>query len=184
VLQDPDCAVSGFILPGHVSTIIGTGPYAFLADEFCVPGVVAGFELVDVLVGIESLIELLQGGTPAVKNEYTRVVRDEGNPTAWAAVERVFEIADVAWRGIGVIPESGLAVREEFTAFDAARRFGVALEDYELPEGCACGQVLRGRMRPAACPLFGTKCAPRSPVGPCMVSVEGACAVSYKYGED
>jgi len=183
ILGDPECAVSGFILPGHVSTIIGTEPYRFLAEEFRVPGAVAGFELIDVLVAIESLVAMLRGSRPAVVNRYTRVVRREGNPRAWDAVTRVFEVADTAWRGIGEIPLSGLALREEYAAFDAARRYGVDLGDYRLPEGCACGRVLRGLVQPAECPLFGDACTPQSPVGPCMVSVEGACAVSFKYGE-
>ena len=183
ILADPECAVSGFILPGHVSTIIGTEPYRFLADEFRVPGTVAGFELIDVLVAIESLVSMVRSNQPAVANAYTRVVRTEGNPRAWDAVRRVFEGADTAWRGIGEIPLSGLALREKYAAFDAARRYRVELSDYRLPEGCACGGVLRGLIRPTECPLFGNACTPQSPVGPCMVSVEGACAVSHKYGE-
>ena len=183
ILGDPECAVSGFLLPGHVSTIIGTGPYQFLADEFGVPGAVAGFEPVDVLLAIESLVRMLRAGEASVVNKYTRVVRDDGNPTAWAAVNDVFEVADAAWRGIGYIPMSGLALRPAHAAFDAAKKYGVKLDDYELPEGCSCGDVLRGLIRPAECPLFGNRCTPGTPVGPCMVSVEGACSVSHKYGE-
>ena len=184
VLDAPDCAVSGFLLPGHVSTVIGTAPYAFIAEEFGVPGVVAGFELIDVLAGIESLVRMINAKEAAVKNSYTRVVRPEGNPAACAAVEKVFEPADTDWRGIGRIPQSGLAIRKEYASFDAARRHAIEIKDFELPAGCACGGVLRGQIRPAECPLFGKTCTPQRPIGPCMVSVEGACAVSYKYGEE
>ena len=183
ILDAPDCSVSGFILPGHVSTVIGTAPYAFVAEEFDVPGVVAGFELIDVLAGIESLVQMINAGEAAVKTSYTRVVRPEGNPAACAAAEKVFEPADTDWRGIGRIPESGLAIREEYASFDAQRRHGIEITDFKLPDGCACGGVLRGRIRPAECPLFGGTCTPQRPIGPCMVSVEGACAISYKYGE-
>jgi hydrogenase expression/formation protein HypD len=184
ILDAPECSVSGFILPGHVSTVIGVEPYVFLANEFSVPGVVAGFELVDVLVAIESLVRMVRANEAAVKNAYTRVVRPEGNPAACAAIERVFEPADTGWRGIGRIPASGLAVREEYASYDAARRHGITIADAELPKACACGSVLRGLIRPTDCPLFGGTCTPQKPVGPCMVSVEGACSVSHKYGED
>ncbi len=181
IQDDPECAVSGFILPGHVSTIIGVAPYAFLVDEYSVPGVIAGFEPVDVLAGIESLVRMVRDGEPAVRNEYRRVVRREGNPAARAVVDEVFEPADTAWRGIGRVPLSGLRLRPDYAAFDAARRYGIDLDEYELPAGCRCGDVMRGRMEPADCPLFGDACTPDSPTGPCMVSVEGACSVRHKY---
>ncbi len=184
VLDDPDCAVGGFILPGHVSAIIGLAPYSFIADEFNVPGVVAGFELIDVLAGIEALVRMTAAGEAGIENAYPRVVRPEGNPTARDVVGKVFEPADSDWRGIGTIPQSGLALREEYATFDAARRHGIAIDSAEFPKACACGAVLRGLIRPRDCQLFGTTCTPQRPVGPCMVSVEGACAVSYKYGED
>ncbi len=183
ILDDAECAVSGFILPGHVSAIIGERPYRFIADEFGVPGAIAGFELIDVLVAIESLVRMVRAGEAAVVNDYTRAVRPDGNPMALEAVERVFEVADTAWRGIGTIPKSGLAVREQYAAFDAARKYAVDLGGFELPSGCSCGRVLRGLIEPGECPLWGKACTPRNPVGPCMVSVEGACAVSHRYGE-
>ncbi len=183
VLSDPACAVSGFILPGHVSTIIGTEPYRFLVDEFSVPGVVAGFELIDVLLAVEELVRMLKNGAPKVINRYTRVVRPEGNPRAWEAVAAAFEVADAEWRGIGHIPASGLVLRDTFARFDAARKYGLDLGGDELPAGCSCGGVLRGQIRPTACPIFGTACTPQTPVGPCMISAEGACGVSYRYGE-
>lgn len=184
ILSNAECAVSGFILPGHVSTVIGTAPYQFIADEFGAPGVVAGFELVDVLAAIELLVRMVRAGEASVQNAYRRVVRAEGNPTAQGIAAKVFEPVDTAWRGIGRIPASGLALRQEYAAFDAALRHRISVDDSELPEGCACGDVLRGLIRPTACPLFGSRCTPQRPVGPCMVSIEGACAVSYKYGEE
>jgi len=182
ILDDPACAVSGFILPGHVSAIIGTAPYQFLAAECGVPGVVAGFELIDVLDAVELLAAMVRSREPAVVNRYTRVVRPEGNPAAWAAVEQVLEVADASWRGIGRIPSSGLALRKEYARFDAARRYGIDVSDYRVPPGCLCGHVMRGLIGPTECPLFGKTCTPEAPVGPCMVSVEGACAVCHKYG--
>ncbi|MFO7898772.1 MAG: hydrogenase formation protein HypD [Planctomycetota bacterium] len=183
ILDDPRCAVSGFILPGHVSTIIGVAPYQFVAEEYHVPGVVAGFELIDLLAAVDSLVVRIRDGAPAIENGYRRAVRPEGNPTAWAVVEEVFERADTAWRGIGRIPLSGLRLRPAYDEFDAARRYGIDLDEYEVPPGCRCGDVMRGLLPPTGCPLFGDACTPGDPVGPCMVSVEGACAVSHKYGE-
>jgi hydrogenase expression/formation protein HypD len=183
ILDDPACAVHGFLLPGHVSTVIGTRPYAFLADEADVPGVVAGFALIDVLSGIERLVRLVRSGEASVANAYPRVVREEGNPRAWAMVEQVFEPADTAWRGIGVVPGSGLVLRGERARFDAEARHGVVIGGTETATGCRCGDVMRGRIRPSDCPLFGRACVPAHPVGACMVSVEGACAVSHRYGD-
>ena len=183
VLNDPLCAVSGFILPGHVSAIIGTRPYEFLAQEFRVSGVVAGFELIDVLAAIEHLVRLVKAKRAVVANLYTRVVQPDGNPAAWGMVNEVFAPAAAGWRGIGLVPDSGLDLRPEFAEFDAFNRYAIKIQDYSSPAGCACGLVLRGVRRPAECPLFGKACTPATPVGPCMVSVEGACAVSHKYGE-
>ncbi|MFW6107929.1 MAG: hydrogenase formation protein HypD, partial [bacterium] len=143
-----------------------------------------GFELIDLLAAVDRLVAAVRDGAPAIENGYRRAVRPEGNPTAWGAVEEVFEQADTAWRGIGRIPLSGLRLRAPYAEFDAARRYGMDLDDYEVPPGCRCGDVMRGRLLPTGCPLFGGACTPASPVGPCMVSVEGACAVSHKYGEE
>jgi hydrogenase expression/formation protein HypD len=170
--------IDGFILPGHVSVITGTACYEFLADEFGVGGVVAGFEPDDVL---EGLLMLLRQKQPRIEIGYRRAVRPEGNPVARALMERVFAPCDADWRGLGVIPGSGLALRAEYAQFDATARFAIEAGEPDEPKGCACGEVLRGVLDPAACPLFGVRCTPEDPVGACMVSSEGSCAARYRY---
>jgi len=173
-----ETSLGGFLLPGHVSVITGTACYEFLAADYGIGGVVAGFEARDVL---EALLMLARQERPAVEIQYTRAVRPEGNPVARRLLEQVFEPSDADWRGLGVIPGSGLALREEFADVDAARRFpvdpGPALE----PAGCRCGEVLRGVTDPADCALFGARCTPEDPVGACMVSSEGACAAAWRF---
>ena len=183
IASDPETRIDGFILPGHVSTITGTAPYRFLVDEFGTPGVVTGFEPVDVLEGIERLVEMVVSGRPAIENAYRRGVADDGNPVARSLVERVFEPCDATWRGLGPIPGSGLAIREAYRRFDARRRFAVEVEPTVEPRGCRCGDVLRGAITPGGCPLFGRACTPEHPVGPCMVSSEGSCAAYFRYRE-
>jgi hydrogenase expression/formation protein HypD len=170
--------LDGFILPGHVSVVTGSECYGFLADEYRVGGVVAGFEAEDVLA---ALLMLVRQGEPAIEIEYTRAVRPEGNPVARGVMDQVFEPSDADWRGLGVIPGSGLRLNEDFAAFDAARRFAVEPGEPIEPRGCRCGEVLRGVLDPADCPLFGTRCTPESPVGACMVSSEGSCAARHRY---
>ncbi len=170
--------LDGFILPGHVSVVTGSECYRFLADEYGVGGVVAGFEAQDVLA---ALLMLVRQSEPAIEIEYTRAVRPEGNPVARGVMDQVFEACDADWRGLGVIPGSGLRINEEFAAFDAARRFAVEPGEPIEPRGCRCGEVLRGVLDPAECPLFGTRCTPESPVGACMVSSEGSCAARHRY---
>jgi hydrogenase expression/formation protein HypD len=179
----PDVRIEGFLCPGHVSAIIGTKPYVSLARDARVPCVIAGFEALDILEGVAGLVEQLRDGRHEVVNGYARVVRDEGNPTALALLDEIFEPDTAAWRGIGVIPGTGLRVRDKYAALDARRRFGLppASPD-DLPAGCSCGSVMRGVIVPTECPLFGRGCTPSSPVGPCMVSSEGACAAYHKYG--
>jgi len=176
-------AVDGFILPGHVSAILGTAPYAML-PEAGRAAVVAGFEPLDLLLAIEMLLEQLVAGRPRVEIGYTRVVRAEGNPEARRLMQEVFEPADARWRGLGTLPASGLAFRREFGDFDAARRFALAAPEVQAPAGCRCGEVLIGRAAPRECPLFGDTCTPEDPVGPCMVSSEGSCAARWKYGPE
>ena len=170
--------IGGFLLPGHVSVITGTGCYAFLAAEYGIGGVVAGFEAADVL---EALLMLARQERPAIEIQYTRAVRPEGNEVAQRLLAQVFEPCDADWRGLGVIPGSGLALREEFAGADAARRFPVDPGPSLEPAGCRCGEVLRGVTDPADCALFGARCTPEDPVGACMVSSEGACAARYRY---
>jgi hydrogenase expression/formation protein HypD len=170
--------ISGFLLPGHVSVITGTACFEFLARDYGVSGVVAGFEPHDVL---GALLTLVRQTEPAIAIEYGRAVRPEGNVVARRLLEQVFEPSAADWRGLGVIPGSGLRLRPEYADADAARRFAVELEEPLEPAGCRCGEVLRGVTDPADCALFGRRCTPEDPVGACMVSSEGACAARYRY---
>jgi len=176
-----DFRIDGFLAPGHVSTIIGLEPYAFIAETHRRPVVVAGFTAEDMLLGIEWLLRQLAQDRAEVENAYGRVVRDDGNPTARAVLDRVFEPVDSRWRGLGLIPASGLALRKELSTHDAASRIPVTVEPGREPAGCRCGQVLRGVMQPEDCPLFDTTCTPLRPVGACMVSSEGACHAAHRY---
>jgi hydrogenase expression/formation protein HypD len=178
LLELGETDISGFLLPGHVSVVTGSGCYGFLARDHGVGGVIAGFEAHDVL---RALLLLVRQTEPAVEIEYGRAVRPEGNVVAQRLMAQVFEPGDADWRGLGVIPGSGLALREEYAAFDAARRFAVDPGEPLEPKGCRCGEVLRGVLDPADCALFGARCTPEDPVGACMVSSEGACAARYRY---
>ena len=181
LVNSREVTISGFICPGHVSTVIGTDPYRFLSEEYGVPCVIAGFEPSDVLQSVEMLLLQLMEGRPQVQIQYARAVKPEGNPKARALMERVFTITSSEWRGFGEIPQSGLSLREEYAQFDAGRRFAVSVPQTRLAPGCACGAVLRGAIEPIQCPLFGKACIPDHPVGACMVSSEGACAAHYRY---
>lgn len=181
LVNDPLVEIDGFILPGHVSVVIGTRPYELLATRYGVPGVITGFEPIDVLQGIMMLAEQLRDGRAEIEVAYTRVVAPEGNPHAIEAMAEVFEPCDAEWRGLGVIPGTGLAIRESYAAFDATRRFSVRPPETREPKGCQCGDVLRGTVLPYECRLFGRACTPEHPVGPCMVSSEGSCAAYYRY---
>jgi hydrogenase expression/formation protein HypD len=175
-------AIDGFILPGHVSVIIGRLPYLFVADEFGIPGVITGFEPLDILEGIYLLMRQKKEGRAAIEIQYSRAVKEQGNERACAIMEEVFAPADACWRGLGTIPQSGLVLREEFADVDAARVFALPYVEAGDPAGCLCGEVLQGLSRPPDCPLFGTRCTPMDPVWACMVSLEGNCAAYYKYG--
>lgn len=179
---DPELKIRGYLCPAHVSTVIGADAYRPLAEKFGIPCVVTGFEPADLLQGVLMLVRQCRVGRAAVENQYRRAVSDQGNAKAQQLIRRVFETADAVWRGLGVLPESGLVLREAYAAFDAARRFQVALPDACEPAGCRCGDVLTGRIAPADCPLFGTVCSPETPVGACMVSSEGSCAADWRYG--
>lgn len=181
IVSDPELKIDALILPGHVSTIIGTKPYEFLAQKYGIPGVVTGFEPVDVLQGIAMIMRQLHEGRAEIEIAYSRGVMREGNPVALAAIDEVFDTVDADWRGLGVIPGSGYAIRKEFERFDAVKRFDPEVEPTQNPKGCRCGDVLRGIMAPDQCPLFRKVCTPENPVGPCMVSSEGSCAAYYRY---
>jgi len=182
IARSPKVNVHGFLLPGHVSTIIGSAPYEFLAQQYQLPGCVTGFEPIDILQGILNLVRQIDQGTPRIEIEYRKVVKPEGNQKALEILYRVFRVADARWRGIGLIEKSGLAFNREFERFDATKKFSVKTPESVEPKGCICGRVLLGLNIPVDCKLFGTQCTPLTPVGPCMVSSEGSCAAYYKYG--
>ena len=181
IVADPQLNVDALILPGHVSTIIGSAPYEFLASRYGVPGVITGFEPVDVLQGIAMLLRQLHEGRSEVEIAYARGVMPQGNPHAVAAIDEVFETCTATWRGLGDIPASGYRLREAYASFDAVRRFQPSVEPTVEPRGCRCGDVLRAHLSPDECPLFRRVCTPENPVGPCMVSSEGSCAAYYRY---
>ena len=173
--------IRGFLCPGHVATIIGEKGFRFLPEEYGMPAVISGFEPEDILLSVYALLRQIQEGRPRVQNEYTRAVSKNGNELAQRMLERAFAPREDLWRGLGRIEASGLGLREELKDFDAQRRFGLEALPAPKPTACRCGQVITGRMGPQGCPLFGKRCTPEDPVGPCMVSSEGACAAAYKY---
>lgn len=182
ILDAPDNRVQGFLAAGHVCTIMGWTEYEPLAARYRVPIVVTGFEPLDILEGIWMAVRQLEEGRAEVENQYARSVRRQGAPAARDTVERVFQLVDRRWRGIGTIPRSGLGLREEFADFDAEVRFGLGDITVEEPAECRAGDVLRGQLKPVECPAFGTRCTPERPLGAPMVSSEGACAAYYNYG--
>lgn len=175
--------VSGLLLPGHVTTIIGSEAFRFIPRDFGIPCAVTGFEPVDILLGVGSLMRQFKEGRPSVDNVYTRAVKAPANPKAQALLEEIFKPQDASWRGLGVIPKSGAGLREEYGRYDARRRFADVLGRVPpaTPTACRCGEVLRGTLAPRDCPQFDRTCTPSQPLGPCMVSNEGACAAAYKY---
>lgn len=175
--------IDGFVGPGHVTMVIGTAPYEFIARDHGRPFVVSGFEPLDVLSSIHQVLEMLVSGEPRVVNEYKRVVRDEGNAQALGAIEEVFEVRPhFEWRGLGTIERSGLQLREGYRQFDAEAKFAIPALSVADPKACQCGEVLKGALKPWECKVFGTACTPETPIGSCMVSSEGACAAYYNYG--
>jgi hydrogenase expression/formation protein HypD len=183
ILDSPGLKLEAFIAPGHVSTVIGTRPYDFIVEEYGKPVVVTAFEPLDILQAVVMLLRQLREGRCEVENQYTRIVRRDGNPRALEVIRRVFRLRPhFEWRGLGFISLSALAIREEFGRFDAELRFelpGVRVAD---PKACQCGEVLKGVLKPWECKVFGTACTPETPIGTCMVSSEGACAAYYNYG--
>lgn len=180
ILRDKNVALDGFILPAHVSSIIGSDGYRFL-KKFGIPGVIAGFEPLDMLEGILMLLREAKAGKTEIENEYTRVVKKGGNKTAQAVLKKVFAVSDAAWRGIGEIPKSGLAIRKEFSAYDAEKHFNIRPNKTAVNKHCLCGEVIKGVKKPEDCRLFAKSCNPENPKGPCMVSSEGACGIHYRY---
>lgn len=183
ILAAGEIALDGILGPGHVSAIIGSAAWEFLPREYGIPVAISGFEPLDLLSAIAALVRAAVQNEPAVINTYARGVRPQGNPVALDLLARVFEVDAAEWRGFGSIPASGLSLRATFAHRDAARRFPVEVTPSREPPGCRCGEVLRGIITPPECALYGRICTPRHPIGPCMVSAEGACAAYYQYGE-
>jgi hydrogenase expression/formation protein HypD len=182
ILASPERRVQSFLAAGHVCAVMGFEEYEPIAREFQVPIVPTGFEPVDLLAGILQTVELLEAGRAEVVNRYGRVVSRQGNLAAREMIATLFEVIDQQWRGIGLIPASGLALREEFAQYDAAKRFGVETIRAEESPRCMSGAVLQGMIKPNACPAFAKECTPEHPLGATMVSSEGACAAYYTYG--
>jgi len=183
ILDSPGMELDGFLGPGHVSTVIGTGPYEFVSREYGLPLVTAGFEPVDILQGVAMLLHQLADGRAEVENQYKRVVRDGGNNSALKMLGEVFELRPhFEWRGLGFIAQSALTLRAEYAEWDAEKRFAVPGVRVADPKACQCGEVLKGAIRPWECKVFGTACTPETPIGTCMVSSEGACAAYFNYG--
>lgn len=182
LMQIPDLIINGFILPGHVSAIIGSDIYKPYAEKYHAPMVVAGFEVNDILMSIFYLLRQLKDNTALVENTYNRVVKAEGNITAQAMIKQVFELKDSIWRGIGNVPLGGLYLREEYRRYDALVKFNIPLlNNLKMPKGCLCALVLMGKKKPVDCILFGHECTPQNPVGPCMVSHEGTCRIAHMF---
>ncbi len=183
ILDSPDLELDGFLGPGHVSMVIGTAPYEFIARYYNKPMVVAGFEPLDVLQSIWMVLEQIKDGRCEIENQYARIVPHAGNSAALRAVERVYELREFfEWRGLGSIDHSGVMMRAEYARFDAERKFALPNLTIADPSSCQCGEVLKGVIKPWQCKVFGTACTPEVPLGALMVSSEGACAAYYQYG--
>ena len=176
--------LDGIIAPGHVSSVIGSEAWRYLPERFGFPTVVAGFEAYDYLLAVAEILRQIVKGEAKLVNEYARVVRPEGNVVAWSKVMKVFEVVDAYWRGIGVLPKSGLRFREEYKEYDAAEEYGIEIKptERELPPGCKCAEINLGIAKPTDCPYFKKRCTPTTPIGPCMVSDEGTCSIWARFG--
>ena len=183
ILDSGEVKLDGLICPGHVSAIIGSHPWEFIARDYGIPCVVSGFEPLDILQCVDMLVAQIENGESKVEIAYRRGVRPEGNQQALKLMEQVFEPCPAQWRGIGEVPNSGLKLRKEYQRFDAELAFDIDPGPTYEPKGCICGDILRGVKTPADCRLFGKACTPQYPVGPCMVSSEGSCSAYYLYGE-
>lgn len=179
--RDPELKLDGFILPGHVSAILGPQAYAFLSEEYNLPGAIAGFEVIDILGALLELLLQVRKREGKIINAYPRVVTPTGNRKAQQVLEEVFRPQAANWRGLGLIPDSGLYLKGPYAELDATRRWPLEIKPSRPPDGCRCGEILRGHCLPLECPLFAGQCTPWNPVGPCMVSSEGACAAYYRY---
>jgi hydrogenase expression/formation protein HypD len=184
ILDSPELELDGFLGPGHVSMVIGNAIYNFIAQDYGKPLVVTGFEPLDVLQALWMVLKQFDEGRAEVENQYARVVPDNGNAVALAAIEKVFELREFfEWRGLGSIDHSGVRMRKPYQAFDAEIKFGIRTVKIEDPAACQCGDVLKGIIKPWECKVFGTSCTPETPLGALMVSSEGSCAAYYQFGD-
>ncbi|MFG0248080.1 MAG: hydrogenase formation protein HypD [Phycisphaeraceae bacterium JB051] len=181
LLASGDIDIDGFLLPGHVSVIIGTEAFRPIVDQYNLPCVVSGFEDFQMTQGLARLTQQVVAGKAELVNDYPQVVKPGGNPTALALLDEIYDTCDASWRGLGVIPDSGMMLKDEFDQFNAAKRFNLDFIDTPEPAGCLCGDVIKGMATPAQCKLFGKACTPINPIGPCMVSSEGTCQAWFKY---
>ncbi|MFN4227277.1 MAG: hydrogenase formation protein HypD [Candidatus Ratteibacteria bacterium] len=181
LLEEKDAKIDGFICPGHVSVIIGLEPYISISKKFNVSCVITGFEPLDVLLSIYLILKDIKEGKNQVINEYKRTVRESGNIKAKKLMYEIFDVIDAEWRGIGIIKNSGLKLKEKFSDFDAEKIFGIEIKNSKEKTPCLCGEILKGKKKPFECPLFEKICNPENPFGPCMVSSEGTCSAYYKY---
>ncbi|MBL4701685.1 MAG: hydrogenase formation protein HypD, partial [Phycisphaeraceae bacterium] len=173
--------IDGLLLPGHAAVILGTQAFRPIVEQYNLPCVVSGFEDFQMTQGLARLAQQVRDGKAELVNDYPQVVKPQGNLVALALLEEIYDTSDAAWRGIGVIPGSGMTLKKEFAHFNAAIRFNLPVIDSQEPPGCLCGQVIKGMSSPADCKLFGTACTPINPIGPCMVSSEGTCQAHFKY---
>ncbi|MDR0136645.1 hydrogenase formation protein HypD [Metabacillus idriensis] len=180
LLDSGDVKLDGFLLPGHVSVVLGKQNYSYLSEEYNISGVITGFEPVQLLSGIYKLLQLLLENKTDILNDYTYLVKDQGNPAAQRLMERYFEPFDEIWRGMSAIPKSGLVLKNKYVQFDAKKKFTVSTGEPRKTK-CRCGEIIRGLITPEECVLFGKSCSPSNPIGPCMVSAEGTCAAHYQY---
>ena len=181
LLNDKESKIDGFLGPSHVSVIIGTKPYENIVNFHKKPVAVSGFEPLDIMDGVLNLVLQLENGTHEIYNEYSRVVKPEGNQTALSLINKYFKPCDFEWRGLGMIKNSGMTLKDEFSFLDARVKFDVSVESKHENRACICGEILKGKAKPYDCKVFGKACNPQNPIGSCMVSSEGACAAYYKY---
>lgn len=182
--RHPSLSVDGFLCPGHVSAIIGSHSYEHVCRVARIPCVIAGFEPLDILLGVWTILRQFDRGEVRLENVYMRAVRPEGNPRALRLIQQYLQPCAALWRGLGPLPSSGLEWRPQYRFWDAVHRFELSPTAGIEPPGCRCGEVIQGALEPEACPLFARQCSPETPVGPCMVSSEGSCAAAYRYGTD
>ncbi|MFX1506337.1 MAG: hydrogenase formation protein HypD [Promethearchaeota archaeon] len=183
LLEQPDVSLDGFIAPGHVSAITGSGVYEPISDQHNVPIVVAGFEPADVMLSILAILQQLVHSQSNTENIYSRVVTREGNKTALAAISAAYEVIDAKWRGIGIIPSSGYEIAEKYTEYNIRTKEEIpGTSGRDIPKGCRCAEIMLGKIYPEDCSLFNVRCTPENPIGPCMVGSEGTCAIHAKYG--